>query len=383
MAHLTYLPPELHCAIASLLRPRDIVKLRASCKKLRVLLTEHENYIVHAIITYRYSFLAMKVPLPQECSSIDPEVHEAMKINTSTYWTRSRRLSLPYPVLKLEYPQHFCQCASCVYAWQLIWEKAYEALWYWVVGPRKRPRRYVLQHLLFVYFYLNADDLSERQADFIVPRMQAFVVEITKSKLAYAYLLDHLLESLAGYIEYESVRALEKAPVFPPVGALCHPTKCHIDPEFDCWIREHVDQDNSDRAAREHKRDVPRGHTGFLNWISREFAFLSDKIGIGKSPYADLGHSILQYLAEMKVMIDRGEDTIAHEASVQAQFGAEAARHNVVVVWARSERHLQVIQLRKEKMSCCVSGCIALSVTDGQSAWFPIIFSKHVPASMD
>jgi len=144
MAHLAYLPPELHCAIASLLRPRDIVNLRASCKKLRVLLAEHENYIVQAIITYRYSFLVMKVPLPQERSSIDPEVHEAMKTRASIYWTRSRRLSLPYPVSKLEYPQHFCQCASCVYAWQLIWEKVYEALWYWRVGLWERSRRYVL-----------------------------------------------------------------------------------------------------------------------------------------------------------------------------------------------------------------------------------------------
>jgi hypothetical protein len=203
--------------------------------------------------------------------------------------------------------------------------------------------------------------------------MQAFVVEITKSKLAYAYLLDYLLESVAGYIERKSVRALEKAPIFPPAEALCLPTECHIDPEFDCWIREHVDQDNSDRAARERKWD------GFVNWISSEFAFLSNKLGTNRPPDAGLGHSILQYLAEMKVMIDRGEDTVAHEASVQVRFGAEAARHNVIVVWARSERHLQVIQLRKEK----VSGCIALLITDGQSVWFPIILSKHVSASMD
>jgi len=205
--------------------------------------------------------------------------------------------------------------------------------------------------------------------------MQAFVVEITKSKLAYAYLLDYLLESLARYIEWQAVEAWEEAP-----EELCQPTKCHIHPEFDYWIREHVDQDNSDGAAREHERDVSRGHSGFLNWISGEFAFLSDKLETDKSPDAGLGHSILQYLAEMKVMIDRGEDTIAHEASVQVRFGAEPARHNVVVVWARSKRHLQVIQLRKEK----VSGRIALSVSYGQDyIWFPIIFSEQVFASMD
>ena len=152
MAHLTYLPPELHCAIASLLRPRDIVNLRASCKQLRVLLTEHENYIVHAIITYRYSFLAMKVPLPQECSSIDLEVQEAMNTDPSIYWTRSLRW-YEYPDSKLKYPLHFCQCASCVYAWQLIWEKAYEVLWYDLEGLEEDDYcRYVLQHLLFVYF---------------------------------------------------------------------------------------------------------------------------------------------------------------------------------------------------------------------------------------
>ena len=366
MAHLTYLPPELHCAIASLLRPRDVVNLRASCKKLRVLLTEHENYIVHAIIAYRYSFLVIKVPLPQERSSIDPEVHEAMKTGTSICWSRSRRLALPYPVSKLEYPQHFCQCASCAYAWLLIWEKVYEALWHdWLGGLEESSREYVFQHLLFVYFYLNVDDLSERLADFVVTRMQAFVVDITKSKLAYAYLLDYLLESLARYIGQEAVRALEKAPVLPPVEALCQPTECHIrnlepDPEFDCWI-----QDSSDRAAREDEQDV-----GLVN-------FEVDKpIGPG------LGHSILQYLAEMKVMIDHDECTIAHEASVKIRFGAEAARHNAVVVWAppRSERHLQVIQLGKEKRF----GSIELLVSYGHSpTWFPIIRSKRVFASMD
>lgn len=345
MAHLTYLPTELHCAIASLLRPRDIVNLRASCKRLRVLLTEHENYIVHAIITYRYSFLVIKVPLPQERSSIDPEVHEAMKTNTPIYWAQRVHSGHKYLFSKIEYPQHFCQCASCNYAWQLIWEKAYDALWYdWVVG---------------------LDDPSERLAGFVVTRMQAFVVEITKSKLAYAYLLDYLLEMLARDIEQKAVRALEKDLVFSPVEALCQPTECHIpnlepDPEFDCWIREHVDQDNSDRAARE---------DGFVNSISGEFAFLSDQIKPNKHLGPGLGHSILQYLAEMKVMIDHEESTIAHEASVQVRFGAEAAKHNAVVVWAppRSERHLQVIQLRKKKLL----RYITLSVFHGQNyVWF-------------
>jgi len=211
MAHLTYLPPELHCAIASLLRPRDIVNLRASCRKLRVLFTEHENYIVHAIITYRYSFLVIKVPLPQERSNIDPEVHEAMRSRLLCYWTRTDFPALPYPVAELEYPGCFCECASCVYAWQSIWEKAFEALWCdWVAGLEGRPG-YVLQHLLFAYFYLNADDPSKRQGGFIATRMQAFMVEITKSKLAYAYLLDCLLESLARYIEQKIRENLGKS----------------------------------------------------------------------------------------------------------------------------------------------------------------------------
>ena len=77
----------------------------------------------------------------------------------------------------------------------------------------------------------------------------------------------------------------------------------------------------------------------------------------------------------MKVMIDHDEDTIAHEASVQVRFGAEAARYNAVVVWAPpgSKGHSQVIQLKKEKQS----GCIALSVSYGRShTWYPIILSK-------
>jgi len=153
---------------------------------------------------------------------------------------------------------------------------------------------------------------------------------------------------------------------------LCQPTECHIpnlepDPEFDCWIREHVNQDN-DRAVPEHERVIFRGYPGYLASISDEFAFLSDKLGLNKSPNAGLGHSILQYLAEMKVMLDHGEDTIAHEASVQVRFGAEAARHNVVVAWARNKRHSQVIQLRKKKSF----GYIALSVSYKQShIWFP------------
>lgn len=366
MAHLTYLPPELHCAIASLLRPRDIVNLRASCKKLRVLLTEHENYIVHAIITYRYSFLAMKVPLPQECSSIDLEVQEAMNTDTSIYWTRSRRFALPYPAFRLEYLQHFCQCASCVYAWQLIWEKVYEALWY------------------------SEERFCGECLDFVVTRMKAFVVEVAKSKLAYAYLLDYLLESLARYIERKAVTALEKAPVSPPVEALRQHTECHIpnlkpDPEFDCWIREHVDQDNRDRAAREDEEDeedVFRDYPGFMYLSITESSFLSDKLEVDKPLGPGLGHSILQYLAEMRVMIDHGEDTIAHEASVQVRLGAEAARHNAVVVWAprKSERHSQVIQLREEKLSGCMPGCmsgsIGLTVSYGRNHhWFPIIFS--------
>jgi hypothetical protein len=223
--------------------------------------------------------------------------------------------------------------------------------------------------------------------------MQAFVVEVAKSKLAYAYLLDYLLESLARYIELKAVRTLEKAPVSPPVEALRQHTECHIqnlkpDPEFDCWIREHVDQDNSDRAAREDEEDeedeedVFRDYPGFMHLSLPESSFLSDKLEVNKPLGPGLGHSILQYLAEMKVMIDRGEDTTAHEASVQVRFGAEAARHNAVVVWAppRSKRHLQVIQLREEEMSgCmpgCMSGCIALTVSYGRKhIWFPIIFS--------
>ena len=375
MAHLIYLPPELHCAIASLLRPRDIVNLRASCKKLRVLLIEHENYIVHAVITYRYSFLVVKMPLPQERSSIDPEVHEVMKTSTSVYLSRSLRLGRPYPASKLEYPQHFCQCKSCVYAWQLIWEKTYEALWFdWLCGLEEDCRGYVLQHLLFVYFYLNADYPSERLADFVVTRMQAFVVEITKSKLAYAFLLDYLLESLARYIEQEGVRILEEDPAFS--RALCQPTEYRIpnletDPESDYWIREQVDQDNSDRVAR----DVFRKYPEFLNWPLLELSFLSNTLQAIKPLCPGLGHNILQYLAEMKVMIDHDEDTIAHEASVQVRFGAEAARHDAVVVWAprRGERHLQIIQLRKEKLS----GSIVLSVSCGKfHAWFPRIYAS-------
>lgn len=370
MAHLTYLPPELHCAIASLLRPRDIVNLRASCKKLRVLLTEHENYIVDAVITYRYSFLVVKVPLPQERSSIDPEVHEAMKTSTSVNLSRSIRLEHPYPTSKLEYPQHFCQCESCAYAWQLIWEKAYEALWFdWLGGLEED-----------CCGYLYACHPSKHLADFVVARMQAFVVEITKSKLAYAFLLDYLLESLARYVEQEGVRVLEEDPAFPPVEALCQPTECHIpnletDSESDCWIREQVDQDNSDRAVREHGRDIFREYPEFLNSSFTELSFLSDKLQPAKPLCPGLGHSILQYLAEMKVMIDHDEDTIAHEASVQTRFGAEAARHNAVVVWAppRSERRLQVIQLRKEKLS----GSIVLSVSYGKChAWFPRIHAS-------
>lgn len=239
-------------------------------------------------------------------------------------------------------------------------------------------------------FYLNVDDLSERPDGFVATRMEAFVVEVAKSKLAYAYLLDYLLESLARYIERKAVRALEKAPVSPPAEALRQHTECHIpnlkpDPEFDCWIREHVDQDNSDRAAREDEEDeedVFRDYPVFMYLSLPESSFLSDKLEIDKPLGPGLGHSILQYLAEMKVMIDRGEDTIAHKASVQVRFGAEAARHNAVVVWAppRSKRRLQVIQLREEKMSgCmpgCMSGCIALTVSYGRShIWFPIIFS--------
>lgn len=354
MAHLTYLPPELHCAIASLLRPRDIVNLRASCKKLRVLLAEHENHIVQAIITYRYSFLVMKVPLPQERSSIDPEVHEAMKTSTLSYRTRDYRPGFLYPAAKLDYPRRFCQCSSCVYAWELIWVKVYEALWCdWAGGLEKRSR-------------------GERQANFIATRIQAFVMEITKSKLAYAYLLDFLLEGLAIYMKRKSVKALEGAPVSPPVEALCQPTECHIpnlepDPEFDCWLRTHVNQDNSDRAAREHERDAFRGSPGFVNSISGEFVFLSDKLEANKSLDVGLGHSILKYLAEMRVMIERGEDTIVHEAPVQVHFGAEATRHNVVFVWRRKERHLQVIQLRKEVSEEKMSGCIALPVSSGKS----------------
>ena len=234
-----------------------------------------------------------------------------------------------------------------------------------------------MQHLLFVYFYLNADYPSEDLGDFVVARKQAFVVEITKSKLAYAFLLDYLLESLARYIEQEGVRVLEEDPAFSPVEVLCQPTGYHIpnletDPESDCWIRKQVDQDNSDRAAREHERDVFREYPEFLNQDFLEHSFLSDKLQPIRPLCPSLGHSILQYLAEMKVMIDHDEGTIAHEASVQVRFGAEAARHNAVVVWAppRSERRLQVIQLRKEKLS----GSIALSVSYGKChAWFPRI----------
>lgn len=235
-------------------------------------------------------------------------------------------------------------------------------------------------------FCLNVDDLSECLG-FVVTRMQAFVMEVAKSKLAYAYLLDYLLESLARYIERKAVRTLEKAPASHPVEALRQHTECHIpnlkpDPEFDCWIREHVDQDNSDRAAREDEEDVFRDYPGDMYLSFTESSFLSDKLEVDKPLSPGLGHSILQYLAEMKVMIDRGEDTTAHEASVQVRFGAEAARHNAVVVWAPpgSERHLQVIQLREGMSSGCMPGCmsgsITLSVSYGQyHRWFPFIYS--------
>jgi hypothetical protein len=140
-------------------------------------------------------------------------------------------------------------------------------------------------------FYLNVDDLSECLG-FVVTRMQAFVVEVAKSKLAYAYLLDYLLESLARYIELKAVRTLEKAPVSPPVEALRQHTECHIqnlkpDPEFDCWIREHVDQDNSDRAAREDEEDeedeedVFRDYPGFMHLsLPESLSFLTNSKSI-------------------------------------------------------------------------------------------------------
>ncbi|OCL03751.1 hypothetical protein AOQ84DRAFT_392051 [Glonium stellatum] len=370
MARLTCLPAELHCAIASLLRPRDIVNLRASCRAVRIVLTKQENRIVQKIIAHRYSFLATKVPLPQERISIDPKVHEAMETDTSLDWSRSRRLGRAYPISKLEYPPHFCKCASCVYAWQLIWEKTYEALWHdWMIGLEER------------HDGINSD---VRLGDFVTARMQAFVAEIAQSQLAYAYLLDYLLENLAKYLGRKISRIVDRA-IASPVAGLCQPTgysvpDFDIDSRYDDWIRDLVDHDNSDRPARERewRGSVTRRHSKPMGLISGGFAFLSDELEPNKSMNPGLGHNILQYLAEMKVLIDYDEDIEAHEASLQERLGAEAVRNNAVIDWAPSpsQYHSQAIQLRMERLF----RFIALSVSyDGQDhVWFPTILSERV-----